>query len=86
MKYKRKRRENPSEIEKKLDEDAMLCNTLWSARRRLIIIVLLNVDIDPNFPQNSFFGGFVQRKISFSVENIFSLATLSAVIYHIRLN
>ena len=29
-------RENPSEIEKKLDEDAMLCNALWSDIRRLI--------------------------------------------------
>ena len=28
-----KKRENPNEIEKKLDEDAMLCNTLWSGRR-----------------------------------------------------
>ena len=27
-----KKRENPSEIAKKLDEDAMLCNTLWSDR------------------------------------------------------
>ena len=29
-KYERKKRENPSEIEKELDEDAMWCNTLWS--------------------------------------------------------
>ena len=34
MKYERKKRENPSEID--IDEDAMLCNTLWSDRRRLI--------------------------------------------------
>jgi len=27
LKYERKLRENPSEIEKKLDEDGMLCNT-----------------------------------------------------------
>ena len=40
----------------------MLCNTLWSDRRRLItkkhflpFRVLLNVGIDPNFPQKSFF-------------------------------
>ena len=33
--YERRKRENPTEIEK-LDEDAMLCNTLWSDRRRLI--------------------------------------------------
>jgi len=48
---------------KKLDEDAMLCNTLWSDRRRLItknisFCVLLNVGIDPNFPQKSFFFHF----------------------------
>ena len=36
MKSERKKRENPSEIEKKLDEDAMSRNTLWSDRRRLI--------------------------------------------------
>jgi len=90
-----KKRENPSEIAKKLDEDAMLCNTLWSDRRRLItkkhflpFRVLLNVGIDPNFPQKSFFFsfGFIQRKISLSGENIFSSATLSSIIYHIRSN
>ena len=31
-----KKPENSSEIEKKRDGDAMLCNTLWSDRRRLI--------------------------------------------------
>ena len=31
-----------------------------------------------------FFFGFIQRKISFSGENIFSLGTLSAIIYHIK--
>ena len=62
---------------KKVDQDAMLCNTLWSDRRRLItkkhflpFRVLLNVGIDPNFPQKSF--GFIQRKIVLSGENIFS--------------
>ena len=46
--------------------------------------VLLNVGIDPNFPQESFFFffGFIQRKISLSGENSFSLARLSAIIYH----
>ena len=46
-----------------LDEDAMLCNTLCSERRRLVtknlflpFHVLLNVDIDPNFAQKSFFS------------------------------
>ena len=41
---------------------------------------LLNVGIDPNFqPKNFlFFFGFIQREIS--------LATLSAIIYHIRSN
>ena len=50
--------------------------------------VLLNVGIDPNFPQKSFFFlfGFIRRKISLSGENIFSLATLSAIIYHIWSN
>ena len=32
--YERRNRENPRKIEKL--EDAMLCNTLWSDRRRLI--------------------------------------------------
>ena len=82
------------EIRKKIDKDAMLCNTLWSDRRRLItkkhflpFRVLLNVGIDPNFPQKFFlfFLGFIQRKISLLGENIFSfIATLSTVIYHIR--
>jgi len=79
---------------KKLDEDAMLCNTLWSDRRRLItkkhflpFHILLNDGIDTNFPQKSFFSfGFIQRKISLSGENIFSLATLSGIIYHVRSN
>ena len=44
----------------------MLCNTLWSDRCRLItkkhflpIRVLINVGIDPNFPQKSFFFPFL---------------------------
>ena len=56
-----KNRENPHKIEKKLHEDAML----WSDRRRLITkthflpsCILLNVGIDPNFPQTSFFSLF----------------------------
>ena len=47
---------------KKLDEDASLCDSLWSDRRRLItkkyflpFRVLLNVGIDPNFPRKQFF-------------------------------
>ena len=47
---------------KKLDEDAMLCNTLWSDRRRLItktfpafLRSFLNIGIDPNFPTKKFF-------------------------------
>ena len=42
--------------------------------------VLLNVGIDPDFSQKSFFFffGFIQREISLSSENIFSLATVSA--------
>jgi len=31
-----KKQENPSDIKKKIDEDVMLCNTLWSDRRGLI--------------------------------------------------
>ena len=52
-------RENPSEIEENLMK---MRNTLWSGRRRLIrkkhflpFRVLLNVGIDPNFVQKSFF-------------------------------
>ena len=46
---------------KKLDEDEIMCNTLRSDRRRLItkhflpFCILLNVGIDPNFPQKKFF-------------------------------
>ena len=68
-----KKREN----RKKLDEDAMLCNT-WSDRRRLItkkhflpFRVLLNVGIDPNFPQKSFFLLFLvlfREKFRFPVK------------------
>ena len=45
--------------------DAMLCNTLWSDRRRLItkhflpFRVLLNVGIDPSFPQKKFVFSFL---------------------------
>ena len=54
-----KRGENPCKIEK-LDEDAMLCNTLWSDRRRLItkhflpFRALLSFEIDLNFHKNVF--------------------------------
>mgnify|MGYP000600976797 CR=1 FL=1 len=74
------------------DEDAMLCNTLWSDRRRLVtkkhflpFRVPLNVGIDPNFPLKKFFG-FIQRKISLSGKNIFSLAMLSAIFYMKSIN
>ena len=61
---------------KKLDEDAIICNTLRSDRRRLITKTFLNfsrilkVRIDPNFPQKRFFFffGFIQREISLSGE------------------
>ena len=61
---------------------SMLCNTLWSETRSLItkkhfspFRVLLNVGIDPNFPQKSFFFflGFTHRKIALSGENIITL-------------
>ena len=62
MKYEQKKK-NLSKIEKELDEDAMLCNTLLSDRRRLVtkkhflpFRVPLNVGIDPNFPQKFFFS------------------------------
>ena len=64
LKYEiRAKKARKSERNRKiLDEDAMLCNTLWSDRRRLItkkhflaFRLLLNVGIDPNFPQKSFF-------------------------------
>ena len=56
---------------KKLDEDAIICNTLRSDRRRLITKTfldfsrILKVGIDPNFQQKGFvfFFGFIQREI-----------------------
>ena len=88
-------RENPSEIEKKLDEDAMLYNYHLVVRQTkahhkkpyLPFRLLLNVGIDPNFQQKSFpfFFGFIQRKISLSGEKKFSLATPSAIIYQVKL-
>jgi len=58
---------------KKLDEDAMLCNTTpWSDRRRLIrkkhflpFRVLLILGIDPNFPQKRFFLALFREKFRF---------------------
>ena len=72
----------------------VLRDTLWSDRRRLItknisclFAYFLTSALHPNFPQKGFFSfGFIQKKISLSGENIFSLATLSAIIYHIRSN
>ena len=67
MKYERKKRENRSEIEKKHDEDAMLCNTLWLDRRTgsskkkhfLPFRVLLDLGIDQNFPKKNVFFNFL---------------------------
>ena len=53
-----------------------------SQKHFLTFRVLLNVDIDPNFPQKNFVFFFWL----YSGENIFGLATLSAIIYHIRSN
>ena len=89
-----KKRENPSEIEKKLIK--MRCcvtpcgqTDVGSSQKYFLPFrVLLNVGIDPNFPQKSvfFFLGFIQTEISLSGENIFSSATLSAIIWPIRSN
>ena len=45
--------------------------------------VLLNVGMDPNFPQKKFvfLFGFIQREISLSGENIFSLGCIHYVCY-----
>ena len=61
---------------------------LSSQKHFLPFLVLLNIRIDPNFPQNFFFPffGFIQREISLSGEKKFSLATLSAIIYHVSSN
>ena len=63
LKYEiRAKKEKSEQNRKKLDEDAMLCNTLWSDRRRLVtkkhlpFRVPLNVGFDPNFPQKFFFS------------------------------
>ena len=87
---------NTSEESDKIDLMKMrnvLRNTLWSDRRRLItknisclFAYFLTSALHPNFPQKDFFFGFIQRKISLPGENIFSLATLSAIIYRIRSN
>ena len=67
-------RENIQAKSKRLDEDAMLCNSLWSDRRRLITKTFLA------------FSCTSKREISLSGEKNFSSATLSAIIYHIRSN
>ena len=71
-------------------ENHLVIRHLGSSQKKhfLPFRVLLNVGIDPNFPQRVFlfFFGFIPRKISLSGENIFSLATRSAIIYHIRSN
>ena len=45
--------------------------------------VLLNVGIDPNFPQKRFFFGLFREKFRFLAKKRFSLATLREIIYHI---
>ena len=65
---------------------------LWSDRRRLITKTflafwhLLNIGIDPKFLQNKFFSflALFSEKFGFPVKKVFSSATLSAIIYHIR--
>ena len=81
---------------RKLDEDAMLCNTLWSDRCRLITKTFLAFShtskgrgIDPNFPQKKVFFLFwlySKRNVAFQQKKKISLAMLNAIIYHIRSN
>ena len=67
-------------ISKKLDEDAMLCNALWSDRRRLntkTFLAFSRTSKRRNLSKLStkkffFYFGFIQREISFSGEEIFS--------------
>ena len=60
---------------KKLDEDAMLCNTLWSDRRRLITKRFLAFSRTSKRRNGSklstkkVFFCFIQREISLSSEN-----------------
>ena len=92
-KYERKKRENPSEIEKNLmkmrccvtpcgqtdvgsSQKTFLAFSRASKRRHRSKLSTKKV----------FFFGFIQRKISLSGDNIFSLAMLSAIIYHKRSN
>ena len=93
-KYERKKLESPSEIEKNLMK-RRCCVTpcgqtdVGSSQQKhfLPFRILLNVGIDPNFPQRIFFFvfGFIQRKISLSCENIFSLATHNHLPYKVNL-
>ena len=68
---------------KKLDEDAMLCNTLWSDRCRLIaknfflpFHVLLNVGIDPDFLQKKsfFYLALFRGKFCFPAKTFFKVS------------
>ena len=69
-KKKRKSEQN----RKKLDEDAMLCNTWWSERP---FRVFLNVRIDLNFPQNVFFLFRDKYRFLLSMKrNLFSMSLL----------
>ena len=92
-----KKARKPERNRKKLDEDALLCNILWSDRCNKLIAKNINFLAISRTSKRRywsklskkiffFFFGFIQRKISLSGENIFSLATLSTIIYHIRSN
>ena len=69
MKYDRKKREHPGEIKKKLDEDAMLCNTPCGQTHKkhfLPFRVLLNVGIIQTFHKKSFFFWLYSGKKNFA--------------------
>ena len=61
---------------KKHDEDAMLCNTgsqtdAGSSQKHFLLFrVLLNVEIDLNFPQKCVFFSLVKKKFRFPVKII----------------
>ena len=73
----------------------MLCNTLWSdnvGSSQKTFLAFSRTFKRLHWSKLStkkvffFFFGFIQGNISLPGENIFSLATLSAIIYHIRSN
>ena len=80
MKYKQKRREKSKRNRKKLDMKMWCCvipceqTDAGSLQKYFLPFrVLLNVGIDPNFPQQGFFF-FIQREISLSGEKTFTVA------------